>query len=564
MAKGIVRYTMLSLVGEGGFGKVYRARLRGDDGFEREVAVKILHDDHPPRQLLERFRDEARILGLLRDRAIVGVQPPVRIAGRWAVVMDFVDGESLGGMVARAPIPPGVAVEIVGEVARALHCAYHQAGPDGRPLELIHRDIKPDNVQITPAGEVKILDFGIAKATFAEREAKTKQAFAGTPGYIAPERTQGTEHPVGDVYSLGVVLHEIVLGTRPKMPATVVLEDAVPKVSREDLEVPDPDALDGHVREVLELAAWMRAYDHQERPSARQVEDLCRGLRQRIPGEWLRTWAEREVAQRVDLAADDRIGQTFVEEDEGGPTQLHGTPAPAPSVIVPAIPPTPAVVEPTGPRVDSIGLAAGAAFGVSGLLVVGAIGLFLLTLGVVGVVLWRVPGPELATTAGDPERPAAPETPPEPPPPTEPRAPAPEVPAPTPDPPRPSDPADPGAAPRPIAPAPPPRPRDRVIDLTGGGGSTPVGDQPGADRGPGAGRRTGKLLLTTIPSGATVRVHGEVVTGANNTYVLPVGFVTVEITSPAGERHPIPVEIREERPVSVCYNFDTDARCAGP
>jgi serine/threonine protein kinase len=327
-----VRYTIVSLVGEGGFGKVYRARLRSAEAFEKDVAVKILTDDHPPRALLQRFRDEARILGRLRDRAIVGAQNPVRLGGHWSVVMDYVDGESLGGLVTRGPIPPGVALEVVGEVARALDNAWGQQGPDGQALELIHRDIKPDNVQLTPGGEVKLLDFGIAKATFADREAKTKQAFAGTPGYIAPERTQGIELPVGDVYSLGVLLHEVVQGTRPKMPATVFLDGDLPRVSREDLEVDDPDALDPHVREVLELAAWMRAYEHQERPSARQVEDLCRALRQKIPGDWLRDWAERHVMVRNDLPPDERVGQTFVEEEEGGPTQVPreaATPAPA-------------------------------------------------------------------------------------------------------------------------------------------------------------------------------------------------------------------------------------------
>jgi serine/threonine protein kinase len=82
VAEGDVEYRLLSVVGEGGFGKVYRARLEGPDGFHKHVAIKILSDPTPPRSLLQRFRDEARILGLIRDRAIVGVDPPIRIGDR--------------------------------------------------------------------------------------------------------------------------------------------------------------------------------------------------------------------------------------------------------------------------------------------------------------------------------------------------------------------------------------------------------------------------------------------------------------------------------------------------
>ncbi len=538
-----VRYTIVSLVGEGGFGKVYRARLRSAEAFEKDVAVKILTDDHPPRALLQRFRDEARILGRLRDRAIVGAQNPVRLGGHWSVVMDYVDGESLGGLVTRGAIPPGVALEVVGEVARALDNAWGQQGPDGQALELIHRDIKPDNVQLTPGGEVKLLDFGIAKATFADREAKTKQAFAGTPGYIAPERTQGIELPVGDVYSLGVLLHEVVQGTRPKMPATVFLDGDLPRVSREDLEVDDPDALDPHVREVLELAAWMRAYEHQERPSARQVEDLCRALRQKIPGDWLRDWAERNVMVRNDLPPDERVGQTFVEEEEGGPTQVPRE----------AATPAPAIRLEPAPVSRSV-LAGGAAvLGVSGLAVAGAVAISVLAAAALAWVSTREPEIREVTVVR-PAPDAAPGTPES------------GAPDPTPTQTQPGTPPGlgsvPGSAP---TPAPPPRPRERVIDTTGGAGASPPdpgAPDPGAPRpAPAPVARTGRLLLTTVPSKPTVRLHGEVVPGSDGVWSLPVGVQTIELESALHERHRLSVDIREGGSTSVCYNFDTDARC---
>ena len=129
------RYVVRSLIGEGGFGKVYRAELTTTQGFRKDVAVKLLHKANVPEAMLGRFRDEARILGLVRDRAVVSVDPPTLLDGQWAVVMDYVDGASAQRLLkASGPMPPTVALEIVQEVARALDSVWRQPGPDGRPL----------------------------------------------------------------------------------------------------------------------------------------------------------------------------------------------------------------------------------------------------------------------------------------------------------------------------------------------------------------------------------------------------------------------------------------------
>ncbi|MCB9691351.1 MAG: serine/threonine protein kinase [Alphaproteobacteria bacterium] len=291
------QYRLLGLIGEGGFGRVYRAELRTSDGFQKHVAIKLLKDREPDPDLLMRFRDEARILGLLRDRAIVSVDPPTQLGGYWAVVMDFVDGRSLAAIQKEAGIvPPGVAMEIVGEIARLLDMAQFFPGPDGQPLELLHRDIKPANIQITPSGDVRLLDFGVARASFSEREAITTQGITGTPGYMAPERLMGIEGPFGDVYGLGMVLWRLVTGERPGDRTAARVEAGIEEHS----------ARDPHLREVLELAARMRDLDHEDRPTHREVERTCRELRQRLPEPWLREWAEH--VRPHDMESDALVG----------------------------------------------------------------------------------------------------------------------------------------------------------------------------------------------------------------------------------------------------------------
>lgn len=129
---------------------VYRAAMLGADGFEKPVAIKLLRlagsDPRFAAEAQQRFRDEARLLGLLRHRAIVQVDSLVYIGGHQAVVMELVDGVSMRALVKRAPVPEGPSFEIVAEVSAALDAAWHRPGPAGRPLNVCHRDLKPANL----------------------------------------------------------------------------------------------------------------------------------------------------------------------------------------------------------------------------------------------------------------------------------------------------------------------------------------------------------------------------------------------------------------------------------
>jgi serine/threonine protein kinase len=284
------RYRILGVLGRGGFGTVYRAELLGEGKFVRQVALKVMNPNLEAQgEVARRMRDEARMLGMLRHRAIVQVDGLVRLDDRWTVVMEYIDGIDLHAFRPNS-IPVGPALEIVAEVATALNIAYETLGPDDKPLKLVHRDIKPSNLLLTSAGEVKVLDFGIARANFDAREAATRSMVFGSPGYIAPERMDFIDGPAGDVYSLGVVLFELVTGeafgkafAQPDRHAGLVAH-AVERLRARML----PESL-------VDLVNRMTNYHGEQRPSAREVESACRDLRGPLGAPWLRDWAEAEV-----------------------------------------------------------------------------------------------------------------------------------------------------------------------------------------------------------------------------------------------------------------------------
>jgi len=545
VSDGLVRYRFLSVVGEGGFGKVYRARLETSEGFTKDVAVKVLSDKDPPKSLLQRFRDEAKILGLIRDRAIVGAEPPIRVGERWAVVMEYVDGVSLGTLIAQQGLEPGVAVEIIGEAARALHNAFHMEGPDG-PLQLLHRDIKPDNIQVTPNGDVRILDFGIARANFAAREFRTRHSLGGTPGYIAPERLQGVELPVGDVYSLGVVLHEAITGTRPKYPPTVQWEGSdetsafestmdTAGVQVSDLEVPDEIRKDPNRMQVLRLAGWMRAEEPDDRPTARQVEEACRSLRVKLAPPYLREWAEHAVPHRNEMVPDTMIGQVL---STSMPSSVVGDPSITPLSIAAAATPAP-------PGSHAPTLALGAVVGgITSALVVAFAAVAAVV--VVGIILVYQIGP---TRPGETETSVAQPVPT--PQPSEAPAPAPVA----------SEDTPPISPPKPTRVVPSPRPAREITVPTepAPAARAPVAPVPPAPprKGP-----TGLLVVKTVPSGAIVREKGKVLELTGSGYLLPIGTHTLEIQSTEGEIHKVAIPVKQDQTSEFCYDFNRNERCA--
>ena len=202
------RYRLEELIGRGGMASVWRAT---DTVLERTVAIKRLHARlHDDPELAERFRREGHAVARLSHPNLVRLLDQGQEGDEPFLVFELVEGRDLKTMIRReGRLPVGEATSICGQVARAL-AAAHAAG-------VVHRDIKSHNVLVTPEGEAKLTDFGIARIVEAEGVNLTKTGIVmGSSDYLAPEQAEGREVDArGDVYSLGVVLFEALTGKLP-------------------------------------------------------------------------------------------------------------------------------------------------------------------------------------------------------------------------------------------------------------------------------------------------------------------------------------------------------------
>jgi eukaryotic-like serine/threonine-protein kinase len=200
------RYELEELVGRGGMSTVYRAK---DRLLERRVAIKLLHEHYSrDDDYVERFRREARAAAQLSHPNIVTVIDRGEDDGRQFIVFEYIDGQNLKQLVeSKGRLPVRTALELGIEIGQALAFA-HQSG-------LVHRDVKPQNV-LLGNGEVKVTDFGIARSADVQQGLTQTGTVLGTSDYIAPEQASGRPVSVlSDVYSLGVVIYELLAGEPP-------------------------------------------------------------------------------------------------------------------------------------------------------------------------------------------------------------------------------------------------------------------------------------------------------------------------------------------------------------
>jgi tRNA A-37 threonylcarbamoyl transferase component Bud32 len=272
------KYRLLEPVAAGGMAEVWRAEAPGAEGFVKEVALKLIRGDHDARgDFVRMFIQEARLASRLSHANIVQVFDFDQVDGQYYIAMEMVRGRTLREVVERcretgARFGVARAVHVCAEVARALAYAHHLE-EGGRPAGLVHRDVSPQNVLVSFEGEVKLTDFGIARA-LGTAEATAPGTVKGKLAYMAPEQARG--EPVDgrtDLFALGVMLWELCAGRRlfardgdaATLAALLSAEPISPPSAWNELV---PPALDGVVLAALERDAARRTASAEELAAA--------------------------------------------------------------------------------------------------------------------------------------------------------------------------------------------------------------------------------------------------------------------------------------------------------
>lgn len=296
MAESFGKYTLLKRLGGGGMGEVYLSRHQAMGGFDKLCVVKMLLPSlAEDEQFASMFLDEAQLAARLNHPNVCQVFDVGRVDDSLYMAMEHVSGDDLFGLQRTlrdmgVAMPPAFAARIAADAAAGLQHAHKLTDANGRPLDLIHRDISPPNVLVTFEGEVKIIDFGLAKA--AGRATQTKDGvLKGKFAYMSPEQVSGEalDHR-SDLFALGVVLHELLTGARlfkrqgDMQTLAAVNECLVAPPSKLNSEVPpELDAV------VLKALARNRNDRYRDAQAFRFALE-----------EWLRT--SREPASNVHVA----------------------------------------------------------------------------------------------------------------------------------------------------------------------------------------------------------------------------------------------------------------------
>jgi len=310
----MARYELVERIGMGGMAEIYRGKAIAGGGFEKPVAIKrILPHLSQDKRFVELLITEAKTLSSLRHRNIVQIYDVgLGDDGQYFLVMEYVDGTDLGALYESCEkrgrrLPISVALHVAGEVCEALDHAHRARGPGGEPLGLVHRDVSPSNVLLSRSGEVKLTDFGIAKRT---EEVTGHGGVRGKFAYISPEQAHNT-HVDGrsDVYSVGIMLYELVTGSRlfSDLPDFDALRAVREGRTRRPRDV-DP-AIDPELDRIVMTALAHRAEDRY--PNAASFGAQLRSYRYAV----------------VSAAADPAVDISRMVDEMGGRQPVESAPA---------------------------------------------------------------------------------------------------------------------------------------------------------------------------------------------------------------------------------------------
>jgi serine/threonine protein kinase len=286
-------YQLVRRLGVGGMAEVHLGVAFGASGFEKRVAIKSLLPELRGNGELERLLIAEALLGAkLQHRNLVQVHDLGVEEGAYYVRMDYVDGDDLGSLIRYDRPSAALSLLIAEEIALALDYVHEVRDEGGRALGLIHRDISPSNILISRAGEVKLADFGVAKAT-SLADVTGANVRKGKYAYMSPEQLAGAAlSPQSDLFSLGVTLAQLLTGRRP-FDGESVLE------TMEQIREARPPALEDVRQDMRLLLLRCLQREPERRPaSARALVQELAALRRSLPpvgppelAAWVRRWA---------------------------------------------------------------------------------------------------------------------------------------------------------------------------------------------------------------------------------------------------------------------------------
>jgi serine/threonine protein kinase len=324
LARVVGRYLLGEPIAAGGMATVHLGRLLGPAGFSRTVAVKRLHAHlaQSP-DFVRRFVDEASIASRVRHANVVQTLDVVVIGDEVLLVLDYVHGESFARLrrrasAAEAPIPPSVAAGIAIGVLRGLHAAHEAKSAKGTPLDLVHRDVSPQNILVGADGVARLLDFGIATAAGRAQETRPSDV-RGKLAYMPPEQVAGEAlDRRSDLFAVGVVLWEALAGERlfrgDDAASTIhaIYNRDAPRLSERDLGV--RSALDDVLARALAKSIDGR-FD-TAMAMARALESAIAPASDREIADWVEAVASDILVERADQVA-------AFEGDESGSSKAR-------------------------------------------------------------------------------------------------------------------------------------------------------------------------------------------------------------------------------------------------
>ena len=348
------RYQLQDRIAIGGTAEVFRARLHGADGSQRPVVVKrVLPQFARDERFRRLFEEEARVALGVDHANIVGVLDHGTMGETCFIAMELVEGKNLAQLLASAmdrgaALPEGLAAFVAAQVGEALSFIHHRTGSGGAPLEIIHRDVSPQNILVSWTGEVKLTDFGIAKS-IVRQEKTVDGTLRGKLEYMAPEQARLSEvDHRADIFSLGCVLYETLQGAPPFRGGTEL--ETLERLRRGVMEV-SPMELDCHelLTQVMVRALALRREDRYQKASE-MVADLELYMERQgspVGGEVLGLWV-KEIAtdagppavNALDLAVQRLLGQS-VEEPAAPPVATSvfaSSQTPEPTPLAPPMP----------------------------------------------------------------------------------------------------------------------------------------------------------------------------------------------------------------------------------